>query len=589
VLQIVTDGRELTAENLVKGELSISTPILVVDTPLSIGLTVPKAPRGRGRAGGAAAAAVTVRDIADIIGHSYPISVIDVQHQEELDGWTMGDLVDYFEDAEQRLASQQQAAALLLSVTNGNRRHRHCRRAAATLAMQKQRGEPVRVVLNQISLEFSGTPLRRMVSSPRFVRDMDWIDHAWPSDRKDAGDYPVVQYYCLTSTAGCYTDFHVDFGGTAVWYHVLRGEKKFALIEPTREHLQVYEDWLCRPNQAELFLPDLVLRKDKIWTVSLQESQTLVIPSGWIHAVYTPVDSIVIGGNFLHSLDIPTMLEIYYLETRARVPGRFRFPHFRPLMFHAGAMFLKKLQENVFLCDKELEGLGVLIGALEGWWKVQADGTLIVAARQAASGCFSVEEFLALLKLERARRMMMNKGNAETTETPKFRLKLPPTHDDATVATSSDASAKPPQLSPPRPTTTNKPSSVRLKISSPRDGGNQQHQHPTLTISSPVRESKPPATLRIKLPPDVRTEPAQDELDFSISVPSSSHYALPKKRKSVQREGLDDPHPGDEEWEPEIGPGRASQKAKARTQSKSTMQPKKPKATSRQRLMKRFR
>jgi len=27
------------------------------------------------------------------------------------------------------------------------------------------------------------------------------------------------------SVQGCYTDFHIDFGGTSVWYHILHGEK----------------------------------------------------------------------------------------------------------------------------------------------------------------------------------------------------------------------------------------------------------------------------------------------------------------------------------------------------------------------------
>jgi hypothetical protein len=27
------------------------------------------------------------------------------------------------------------------------------------------------------------------------------------------------------SVAGCYTDFHIDMGGTSVWYHVFKGEK----------------------------------------------------------------------------------------------------------------------------------------------------------------------------------------------------------------------------------------------------------------------------------------------------------------------------------------------------------------------------
>lgn len=36
----------------------------------------------------------------------------------------------------------------------------------------------------------------------------------------------------------------------------------------------------------------------------LHAGDTLLIPSGWPHAVVTPEDSLVIGGNFLHSLDL---------------------------------------------------------------------------------------------------------------------------------------------------------------------------------------------------------------------------------------------------------------------------------------------
>lgn len=31
--------------------------------------------------------------------------------------------------------------------------------------------------------------------------------------------------YVLMSVGGCYTDFHIDFGGTSVWYHIMRGKK----------------------------------------------------------------------------------------------------------------------------------------------------------------------------------------------------------------------------------------------------------------------------------------------------------------------------------------------------------------------------
>ena len=57
----------------------------------------------------------------------------------------------------------------------------------------------------------------------------------WPRHLKDGQEdgtndmrsmkYPKVQKYCLMTVAGCYTDFHIDFGGTSVWYHIVRGQK----------------------------------------------------------------------------------------------------------------------------------------------------------------------------------------------------------------------------------------------------------------------------------------------------------------------------------------------------------------------------
>ena len=550
--------------------------------------------------------------MANVIGPAHPVSVIDVRHQEEMEGWTLGDLVDYFEDEErlQKATNVPEAAT-----TSPNRRRR---RAAASHAIQKQQEQQQPKVLNQISLEFSQTPLHDMVKSPQFVRDLDWIDHAWPQERRRQGDYPVVQYYCLTSTAGCYTDFHVDFGGTSVWYHVLCGEKKFILIRPTRENLAVYEDWLCRSNQAALFLPDLMETKEDIVTVSLKEGQTLVIPTGWIHAVYTPVDSLVFGGNFLHSLDISLQLEIHYLETRARVPDRFRFPHFLPLQFYAGGMFLTKLQSNAYLSECELEGLEDLITALEGWWKLQADETIVVAANDAArqNGCESVEEFLTLLKMERAKRLLKKDATRSSPERPKLRLKLAPVESksndslslpqDAAKAVNESESI---QQSPPRNA---KPAenSIRLKLSPPREtkraaadigmnkGDSSPNTEQQLNLSSPPGDSpKPSGKIRLKM--SSKTAEPSTSSNFRIVLPATARPAVAKpKRKSLQREGLDEYIPAkvDDEWEPDVPKkkkrtkGGSSSTSRPQTTGASASRSKNTKPTSsRQRLMSRFR
>lgn len=48
-----------------------------------------------------------------------------------------------------------------------------------------------------------------------------------------------------------------------------------------------------------------------------------MIPSGWIHAVFTPKPSLVFGGNFLHSLNIPMQLKVGVLSSDGRAKPAF--------------------------------------------------------------------------------------------------------------------------------------------------------------------------------------------------------------------------------------------------------------------------
>ncbi len=110
------------------------------------------------------------------------------------------------------------------------------------------------------------------------------------------------------------------------------------------------------------------MKVDSCVRVALEQNQTFVIPTGWIHAVYTPVDSIVIGGNFLHGFDIGGQLNIHCLETRTRVPAKFRFPFFIQLMFYAGTEYYKRLVEPYgYVREEEVKGLKTLIDALRSW------------------------------------------------------------------------------------------------------------------------------------------------------------------------------------------------------------------------------
>ena len=104
------------------------------------------------------------------------------------------------------------------------------------------------------------------------------------------------------SVRGSYTDFHVDFGGTSVWYHIVAGAKVvkvvvfcrnaqhstlntaftpvlqvFWLIPPTEENLSKFVKWTLAGKQSDVFFGDLV---DKCYRVNLTAGDTFYLPGG---------------------------------------------------------------------------------------------------------------------------------------------------------------------------------------------------------------------------------------------------------------------------------------------------------------------
>ncbi|XP_062284012.1 lysine (K)-specific demethylase 2Aa isoform X2 [Scomber scombrus] len=220
---------------------------------------------------------------------------------------------------------------------------------------------------NVISLEFSHTKLENLVKRPSTVDLIDWVDNMWPRHLKERQrdstnsitdmQYPKVQKYCLMSVEGCYTDFHIDFGGTSVWYHILRGSKVFWLIPPTPQNLELYENWVLSGKQGDIFLGDRVSDCQRI---ELKQGCTFIIPSGWIHAVYTPVDSMVFGGNFLHSFNIPMQLNICNIEDRTRVPVKFRYPFYYEMCWYVLERYVFSITKTSYLTPEfQKHSLGI--------------------------------------------------------------------------------------------------------------------------------------------------------------------------------------------------------------------------------------
>uniref|UniRef100_A0A4W3GNK1 Lysine (K)-specific demethylase 7Ab n=1 Tax=Callorhinchus milii TaxID=7868 RepID=A0A4W3GNK1_CALMI len=206
-------------------------------------------------------------------------------------------------------------------------------------------------VLNVISLEFSDTKMAELVEVPDIVKKLSWVENYWPED--SFFPKPYVQKYCLMGVKDSYTDFHIDFGGTSVWYHVLWGEKIFYLIKPTNANLALYESWSSSVNQSEVFFGD---RVDRCYKCVVRQGNTLLIPTGWIHGVITSKDCMAFGGNFLHNLNIRTQIRVYEMEKRLKTPELFKFPYFEAICWYVslnGDIYLLKQVKMPKLIRKE--------------------------------------------------------------------------------------------------------------------------------------------------------------------------------------------------------------------------------------------
>lgn len=242
---------------------------------------------------------LTVRRIAELYGPDEPVPVIDVKTQETKGQFTLQQWADYYEQPGDK---------------------------------------PIR---NVISLEVSQSSLGKLIRRPKVVRDLDLEDHVWDTDIEARTKKRPVQFYTLMSVADSYTDFHIDFGGSSVYYHILKGTKTFFFIPPEDKYLKKYENWCNSDTQNETWLGKEC--ENNCTRVDLHEGDTAFIPAGWIHSVWTPEDSLVIGGNFLTRIDYEMQLKVANIEKVTKVAAKFRYPYFQKVMWYS---LIKYLEED---------------------------------------------------------------------------------------------------------------------------------------------------------------------------------------------------------------------------------------------------
>ncbi|CAP21792.2 Protein CBG00502 [Caenorhabditis briggsae] len=112
---------------------------------------------------------------------------------------------------------------------------------------------------------------------------------------KIISELPTYQKFLVLSTKGSFTNAHINLSATATFFHVKIGKKVFYIAPPTPENLEIYE----RVEKEEMseWIGDILW--DQWIRVEISAGQTAMIPSGWIHFVWTPEDTIAVSGSYL--------------------------------------------------------------------------------------------------------------------------------------------------------------------------------------------------------------------------------------------------------------------------------------------------
>jgi F-box/leucine-rich repeat protein 10/11 len=129
-----------------------------------------------------------------------------------------------------------------------------------------------------------------------------------------------------------------------------------------------------------------------------------IIPTGWIHAVFTPEDAIVIGGNFLHTFNVTIQLKVHEIEEATDVPMKFRFPFYKKINWYALAKYGQwlKAKETTY-SNYELESVLLLARFLreevvKSNLTLGADGMITSSAKKSHQIPESIHDPIALTK-----------------------------------------------------------------------------------------------------------------------------------------------------------------------------------------------
>ncbi|KAJ9110223.1 hypothetical protein QFC22_004272 [Naganishia vaughanmartiniae] len=188
-------------------------------------------------------------------------------------------------------------------------------------------------------LEFTGTRLAESITLPFLQREINpLVRFARHLKRSKA---VKASLYIMSSKAGSFTPWHVDAAGEAHWLSVVSGVKWVYLLPPTKHNVEIWRSAETGTIRADLiWLPDLC--RTPVVKVELKEGEALLIPSGYLHAVFTVEDSLALAGAWISEFNMGCHMVLRGLEIVAKNRKDNGYPQFERQCWLIARYYAKK-------------------------------------------------------------------------------------------------------------------------------------------------------------------------------------------------------------------------------------------------------
>jgi len=151
-----------------------------------------------------------------------------------------------------------------------------------------------------MNYEFSQS-ICKLIKPPRIVTRGDW-------QNKLSSYQEQNQKYLNICPRGSFCDVTISPNGASCWYHICAGNQILYMVEPTKENLDSFNQYLGDSPNRQTF--EFFTSRESCKVITISKGETVCIPAGWIYAVYNMTDSVTLFGYFFHSYSVSMNLQI---------------------------------------------------------------------------------------------------------------------------------------------------------------------------------------------------------------------------------------------------------------------------------------